>query len=151
VDGIHFEMIREVDGFDGTLDARVALESSTGVAIHGLDLPVSMIARLQLGEGGAFGGVRFHVRGADGKVVPAGNPGPALPIRSPIGGRSLSQGGSRGESGPLSLGIGSSKVGGARRFVAGGLPPRGRALGQFKSLSVAELKRLWPRGAAVGA
>jgi hypothetical protein len=151
IEGIHLEMIREVDAFDGTLDARVALESSKGVAIQGLDLPVSMTARLQLGEDGAFGGVRFHVRGADGKLVPAGNPGPALPIRSLVVGGLLSKDASRVDLDQLALGVGGSKVEATASVSASAFPHGLELWGRFKSLSVAELKRLWPRGAAVGA
>jgi hypothetical protein len=151
VEGIHVEMIREVDGFDGTLDARVALESSKGVAIHGLDLPVSMTARLPLEQDGAFGGLRFHVRGADGKLVPAGNPGPALPIRSLIVGGLLSKDASRVDLDQLALSVGGSKVDATASVSASAFPYGIELWGQFKSLSVAELKRLWPRGAAVGA
>ncbi len=151
VEGIRFEMIREIDRFDGTFDARVVLESPKAVAIHGLELPVSMTTRLQIGQDGAFGGVRFHVRGAAGKLVPAGNPGPALPIRSLVVGGLLSKDASRVEVDELALSVGSAKVEATASLPASDFPHGVVLWGQLKSLSVADLKRLWPRGAAVGA
>jgi hypothetical protein len=91
------------------------------------------------------------VRGADGKLVPAGNPGPALPIRSLIVGGLVSKDGSRVDLDRLALGVGGSKVEATASVAASAFPHGTELWGQFKSLSVAELKRLWPRGAAVGA
>src|SRR4029077_2267844 len=100
---------------------------------------------------GAFGGVRFHVRGGDGKLVPAGNPGPALPIRSLVVGGLLSKDASRGDLDQLARGGVGSKVEATASVSASAFPHGLELWGRFKSLSVAELKRLWPRGAAVGA
>jgi len=151
VDGIRFEMTREIDHFDGTFDARLVLESPKAVAIHGFELPVSMTTRLQIGQDGAFGGVRFHVRGAAGKLVPAGNPGPALPIRSLVVGGQLSKDADRVEVDELALGVGSAKLEATASLPASDFPHGVVLWGQLKSVSVADLKRLWPRGAAVGA
>jgi hypothetical protein len=150
-EGIHVELQREAGGFEGVLDARVKLESPKATAIHGFEMPLSVSARLKAGEDGSFGDIGFHARASDGKLVPAGDPGPALPIRSLSVDGLFSKDTGRVELDELGLSIGGAEVDATASLSPADFSHGVELWGELKSLSIAELKRLWPHGAAVGA
>jgi Protein of unknown function/AsmA-like C-terminal region len=150
-EGVHVELVREVGGFEGVLDARVALESPKAAAIHGFKLPVSASVQLERGEDGSFRGAAFQARGRDGKLAPAGDPGPALPLRSFVAEGRFSGETRRVTLDRLEAAVGSAQVDSTVSFSASDVAHGLELLGELKSLPITELKRLWPRGAAVGA
>jgi hypothetical protein len=150
-DGIHVEFVREVGGFEGVFDARVSLESPKAAAIHGFDLPVSASVRLERSGDGSIRDATFRAHGEDGKLSPAGDPGPAMPFRSLVVEGRFTGDTRRVDLDKLEAVIGSAQVESTVSFSTSDVAHGFELLGQLKSLPIAELKRLWPRGSAAGA
>jgi hypothetical protein len=150
-DGIQVQLGREVGGFEGVLEARVALESPKAAVLHGFDLPVSVRMRLERSEDGSLRGAAFQAQGKDGKLAPAGDPGPALPVRSFVVEGRFSGETRRVALDKLEAAIGGAEVASSASFSASDVMHGLELRGDLKSLPISELKRLWPRGAAIGA
>jgi hypothetical protein len=107
--------------------------------------------RLERGEDGSLRGAAFHAQGKDGKLAPAGEPGPALPVHSFVVEGRFSGETRRVELDKLEAAIGGAEVASSASFSASDVVHGLELRGDLKSLPISELKRLWPRGAAVGA
>jgi Protein of unknown function/AsmA-like C-terminal region len=112
------------------------------------DLTLPLVASAKVSSGESDGAVDFEVSANDGSMVPAGSVGAPLPIRSLAAKGAYSTASRRIDLSKLHAAIGSAAIDSTASVSVDDATAGLVLKGELSSLSIAELRRLWPPAAA---
>jgi len=152
IDDVQAELVRHGTQFEVDVDAGMVVATPSFAALHEVTTHVTIDAQVAPPvEGGGFPGLLVTVKAAGGKIVPGGDAGPALPLRSLLAEWKFEPSSRDIAVTNLRASIGSATVEGSAsaRNVESGWDLVTQ--GEVRSLAVPELRRFWPIGAAASA
>jgi len=147
-DDLRLEVRRTWSGFTVAANTRLRVDAPHSPIFRVIDVPFSANALVTKGANGGFGDATFDVKVRDGHVIPTGTPGTIVALRSLAVQGNLSLATRRVELSAVKAAIGSAELEAAVNASLDGIHNGLDLTGEVRSLTVADIERLWPPSAA---
>jgi hypothetical protein len=144
IDGAGVDIVLRSDGLVAQLRGELAVRSETSPFLRELVLPVALSAEVSVDTNGKVLGVAFHTNGTDGRIVVSGANDTPIPLHA-----LRVEGSYAADSGALDVRHLEAALGSARLDATATLEVGSgdiAARGELRSLAVADLRGMWPRG-----